>query len=93
VGQAFYVVAIFDGATSTLLHGACCMAVRRCISRRLLQFTAGGSPAKKAHCRSGGSAEIREADGVNPDELEAMLRRVAERLRIARGGDESPEVD
>jgi hypothetical protein len=34
-----------------------------------------------------------EADGVNPHELEVMLRRVAKRLRIARRGDESPEAD
>ena len=36
---------------------------------------------------------VMEADGVNPEELEVMLRRVAERLRIVRHGDESPEVD
>jgi hypothetical protein len=36
---------------------------------------------------------VMEADGVNPHELEVMLRRVAKRLRIARRGDESPEAD
>ena len=34
-----------------------------------------------------------EADGVNPHELEVMLRQVAQRLRITRLGDESPEAD
>jgi hypothetical protein len=28
---------------------------------------------------------VMEADGVNPSELEGMLRRVAQRLRISRG--------
>ena len=32
---------------------------------------------------------VMEADGVNRHELEVMLRRVAQRLRIARRGDES----
>ena len=36
---------------------------------------------------------VMEADGVNPHELEMMLRRVAKRLRIARCGDESREAD
>ena len=36
---------------------------------------------------------VMEVDGVNPHELEAMLRRVAQRLRTARRGDESPEDD
>jgi len=36
---------------------------------------------------------VMEADGVNPHELEAMLRRAAQRLRIARLGDESSEAD
>jgi hypothetical protein len=36
---------------------------------------------------------VMEADGVNPHELEVMLRRVAKRLRIPRRGDESPEAD
>lgn len=36
---------------------------------------------------------VMEADGVNPHELEVILRRVAKRLRIARRGDESPEAD
>jgi hypothetical protein len=36
---------------------------------------------------------VMEADGVNPHELEAMLRRVAQRLRIARPGDENLEAD
>ena len=36
---------------------------------------------------------VMEADGVNPHELEVMLRRVAKRLRMARRGDESPEAD
>jgi hypothetical protein len=35
---------------------------------------------------------VMEADSVNPHELEAMLRRVAQRLRIARRG-ESREAD
>jgi hypothetical protein len=34
---------------------------------------------------------VMEVDGVNPHELETMLRRVAQRLRTARRGDESPE--
>jgi len=34
-----------------------------------------------------------EVDGVNPHKLKAMLRRVAQRLRTARRGDESPEDD
>ena len=36
---------------------------------------------------------VMEADGVNPHELEVMLRRVAQRLRIARLDDESSEAD
>jgi hypothetical protein len=36
---------------------------------------------------------VMEADGVNPLELEAMLRRVARRLRSPRRGDESLEAD
>ena len=36
---------------------------------------------------------VMEADGVNPHELEVMLRRVAQCLRIVRHNDESPEVD
>jgi hypothetical protein len=36
---------------------------------------------------------VMEVDGVNPDELEAMLRRVAHRLRIARRGNEYAEAD
>jgi hypothetical protein len=36
---------------------------------------------------------VMEADGVNPHELEVILRRAAKRLRIARLGDESPEAD
>jgi len=34
---------------------------------------------------------VMEVDGVNPHKLKAMLRRVAQRLRTARRGDESPE--
>ena len=34
-----------------------------------------------------------EADGVNPHELATMLQQVAQRLRTARRGDESPEDD
>src|SRR5262249_9180795 len=34
---------------------------------------------------------VMEVDGVNPHELETMLRRMAQRLRTARRGDESPE--
>src|SRR5262245_66207256 len=34
---------------------------------------------------------VMEVDGVNPHELETMLRRVAQRLRTARRGDENPE--
>ena len=36
---------------------------------------------------------VMEADRVNPQELEVMLRRAAQRLRIARLGDESSEAD
>ena len=36
---------------------------------------------------------VMEADGVNRHELEVMLRRVAQRLRIARRGDESGARD
>jgi hypothetical protein len=36
---------------------------------------------------------VMEVDGVNPHKLKAMLRRVAQRLRTARRGDESPEDD
>ena len=36
---------------------------------------------------------VMEVDGVNPHELETMLRRVAQRLRTARRGNESPEGD
>jgi hypothetical protein len=36
---------------------------------------------------------VMEADGVNPHELEVMLRRGAQRLGIARLGDESSEAD
>jgi hypothetical protein len=36
---------------------------------------------------------VMEADGVNPHDLEVMLRRAAQRLRIARFGDESSEAD
>jgi hypothetical protein len=36
---------------------------------------------------------VMEADGVNPHELEVMLRGVAQRVRIVRQGDESPEAD
>ena len=34
---------------------------------------------------------VMEADGVNPHELEVMLRRVGQSL--VRHGDEGPEVD
>jgi hypothetical protein len=34
-----------------------------------------------------------EADGVNPHELAAMLRQVAQRLSIARRGDKGLEAD
>jgi hypothetical protein len=36
---------------------------------------------------------LMDADGVNPNELEAMLRRVTRRLRIARRGGEDVEAD
>jgi hypothetical protein len=36
---------------------------------------------------------LMEVDGVKPHELEMMLWRVAQRLRAARRGDESPEDD
>ena len=36
---------------------------------------------------------VMEADGVNPHELEVMLRRAAQRLRITRLGDERSEAD
>jgi len=36
---------------------------------------------------------IMEADGVSLRELEAMLRRVAKRMRTARRGDGSLEAD
>jgi hypothetical protein len=36
---------------------------------------------------------VMEVDGVKPHELETMLRRVAQRLRTARLGDESSEAD
>jgi hypothetical protein len=36
---------------------------------------------------------VMDTDRVNPHELKAMLRRVAQRLRTARRGDESPEDD
>jgi hypothetical protein len=36
---------------------------------------------------------VMEADGVNPHELEVMLRRAAQRLRIARPDDESSVAD
>src|SRR5262249_56581156 len=36
---------------------------------------------------------LMEADGVDPDELEAMLRQVARHLRIARHNGEDVEAD
>jgi hypothetical protein len=36
---------------------------------------------------------VMDTDRVNPHELKAMLGRVAQRLRTARRGDESPEDD
>ncbi len=36
---------------------------------------------------------VMEADGVNRHDLEVMLRRVAQRLRIARRGHESGARD